>query len=262
MKIALFSDLHNECDVPWTPPDSALTADLVILAGDIGCHTHGLEWAARSFIHQPIVYVSGNHEYYSAHLGLLDEMRKKADALQIHFLERNAVEIDGVRILGCTLWSNFTLYGACANQALAMTAARESINDYWLIYARGAQQLEPRDTANIHRQSAFWLDKELSKPYSGKTVVVSHFAPHRGCIAPQHEGNELTPYFVSDMAWLMEKHPIDVWCHGHTHTNTDFIAEGGCRVISNQLGYPGERNRTRGGITFETGFRNDLLIEV
>jgi len=75
--------------------ESARAADVVILAGDIDSHTNGLEWAARSFMQQPIIYIAGNHEYYGSNLGLLDEMRKKADALQIHFLERNAVEIDG-----------------------------------------------------------------------------------------------------------------------------------------------------------------------
>ncbi len=34
-----------------------------------------------------------------------------------------------------------------------------------------------------------------------------------------------------------EDYPITLWCFGHTHTNVDFVAENGCRVISNQLGY-------------------------
>ena len=262
MKIALYSDLHNECGTPWVPPDAATAADLVILAGDIGSHTHGLEWAARNFPRQPIVYVSGNHEYYDANLGLLDEMRKKARALEIHFLERDTVEIDGVRILGATFWSDFQLHGSCAPQASAMIAARRSINDYWMIRTHGAQQLEPRDTAAIHRKSVEWLDGELAKPFPGKTVVVTHFAPHRKCVAPQHEGSDVSPYFVSDQSRLMVEHRIDVWCHGHTHTNNDFIAEGGCRVISNQLGYQGERTRTEFGMQIDSGFRNDLVIEV
>lgn len=264
MKIALFSDIHNEAGlgVPWVPPASAEDADLVILAGDVGGHTHGLEWAARSFMRQPIVYVSGNHEYYGAHLGLLDEMRRKAKSLEIHFLERNVAEFDGVRVLGCTLWSGFTLYGGGIDQAYAMNEAGRCISDYVMIYARGAKLLEPRDTAAIYRTSVSWLSQELSKHFDGKTVVVTHFAPHIGCIAPQHEGDLITAYFVANMAWMMEKYKIDVWCHGHTHTNTDFIAEGGCRVVSNQLGYPSERTRTRGGIEFDTGFRRDLMIEV
>jgi hypothetical protein len=93
-------------------------------------------------------------------------------------------------------------------------------------------------------------------------VVVTHFAPHRRCVAPEHEGSDVSPYFVTNLAWLMEKHRIDLWCYGHTHTNTDFVAENGCRVISNQLGYPGARTRMQGGIQFDTGFSSELLIEI
>jgi hypothetical protein len=148
------------------------------------------------------------------------------------------------------------LYGPGAAQTVAMMDARQNINDYWVIKARGGKRLEPLDTQAIHRRSVFWLDKELAKPFDGKTVVVTHFAPHRGCVAPQHDGENLTPYFVSDMSGLMEKHPIAVWCYGHTHTSTDFAAEGGCRVVSNQRGYPREIERG------SSGFRDDFVIEL
>lgn len=69
-----------------------------------------------------------------------------------------------------------------------------------------------------------------------------------------NEHSDLLPYFVTDLSYLMRKHQIDVWCHGHTHTNNDFRVEGRCRVISNQLGYPGERGRP------EIGFRPELII--
>ncbi|MHB8167383.1 MAG: hypothetical protein ACYDDT_11540, partial [Sulfuricella sp.] len=86
-----------------------------------------------------------------------------------------------------------------------------------------------------------------------KTVVVTHFSPHRGCVAAQFDGKPLTPYFTVDLAPLMQKYQIALWTFGHTHHNVDFLAGNGCRVISNQLGYPSERNRD---------FRDDLLIEV
>lgn len=113
-----------------------------------------------------------------------------------------------------------------------MAVAKRSINDYWMIYGKGGKRLEPRDTLKLHLTAVRWLDAELSKPFDGKTVVVTHFAPHRGCVPPQYEGSEMSPYFVTDLSRLMKKHQISVWCHGHTHTNTDFLAEGGCRVIS------------------------------
>lgn len=230
-----------------------LDVDLVILAGDIGSHTHGLAWAAATF-QQPIIYVAGNHEYYGAHLGMLAELQKPAwEQAGTYFLEKRSIELNGVRFLGCTLWSGFDLHGPDKAEAY-MAVAKRGINDYWMIHARGGKNLEPRDTLKLHWTAVRWLDAELSKPFSGNTVVVTHFAPHRGCVAPQHEGSDLSPYFVTDLSRLMEKHHIDVWCHGHTHTNNDFMAEGGCRVISNQLGYPSEQA--------SVGFRNDLVIEL
>jgi Icc-related predicted phosphoesterase len=143
-----------------------------------------------------------------------------------------------------------------------MAVAKRSINDYWMINAKGGKLLEPRDTLQLHRTAVRWLDTELAKPFNGKTVVVTHFAPHRGCVAPKHQGSDVSPYFVTDLSWLMKKHQIALWCHGHTHTNNDFIAENGCRVISNQRGYPGEQTRTNFGLQMDTGFRTDLILEL
>lgn len=252
MKFTLYSDLHLETKA-WTPP--VLDVDLVILAGDIGKHTHGLAWAAATF-RQPVLYVAGNHEYYDAHLGMLAELQKPAwEHAGVYFLEKRSVELNSVRFLGCTLWSGFDLYGADKAEAY-MAVAKRGINDYWMIHANGGKSLTPRDTLKLHRIAVRWLDAELSKPFAGKTVVVTHFAPHRDCVAAQYAGSDMSPYFVSDLSYLMQKHQINIWCHGHTHTNNDFRAEGGCRVISNQLGYPGERGRT------DNGFRADMVIEL
>jgi predicted phosphodiesterase len=257
MRFALYSDLHLELlREPWQPP--ALDVDAVILAGDIGKHTHGIEWAADAFRQAPVspdvLYVAGNHEYYGAQLGLLDELRNSRWArMGVRFLERNAVEEPGVRILGCTLWSAFDLYGA-DNVEVAMEDAECEIKDYLAIRTRRGKLLSAHDTLRLHRKAVAWLDTELAKPFDGRTVVVTHFAPHRGCIAPQHQGTERAPYFVTDLAWLMEKYRIDVWCHGHTHTNNDFITDNGCRVVSNQRGYANE--------IATSGFRPDLVIEV
>lgn len=259
MRFALYSDLHLEIKA-WAPP--VLDVDVVILAGDIGSHTHGLTWAAARF-QQPVIYVAGNHEYYDAHLGMLAELQQPAwEHAGIYFLEKSRFELNGVRFLGCTLWSGFDLYGADKTEAY-MAVAKRGINDYWMIHARGGKRLEPRDTLKLHRTAVRWLDAELAKPFTGKTVVITHFAPHRDCVAPQYEKSDVSPYFVTDLSRLMEKHQIDVWCHGHTHTNTDFWvpwkkdpwgAEGSCRVISNQLGYPREQA--------DIGFRPDLVIEL
>jgi len=257
MKIALYSDLHLEClPEQWQPP--LLDVHVVILAGDIASHTHGLKWATNAFAHWPtlpkIFYIAGNHEYYDAHLGLLTELRKPTwEHAGVRFLEKDTVELSGVRILGCTLWSAFDLYGA-GNIEIYMNEAKRSINDYRIIRTSDGQNLKPIDTLRLHRKAIEWLVAELSKPFDGKTVVITHFAPHRQCVASQYKNSILAPYFVTDLSRLMASHRIDVWCHGHTHTNNDFVAENGCRVISNQLGYPGELAKS--------GFRPELIINL
>ena len=65
MKIRVLSDLHLEFE-DWAPP--AVQADVVVLAGDIHGGTKGLAWAREEFPHTPIVYVPGNHEYFTKRL--------------------------------------------------------------------------------------------------------------------------------------------------------------------------------------------------
>lgn len=260
MRIALYSDLHLEMALhpkglpAWEAPE--LDVDVVILAGDIGSHTRGIEWAANAFRQCPvspdIIYVAGNHEYYGEHIASLTaDMRKTAAKLGIHFLENNAIEIGGVRFIGTTLWSDFELYGDDRSTA-SIHEARGHISDYSTIFGANRKFVEPRDTIQLHREARTFLESELAKPFDGKTVVVTHFAPHLDCVEKRFEGGLLTPYFTVDMAPLMEKRPIALWAFGHTHYNVDFV-DHGCRVISNQRGYPREQS---------PGFRDDLVIEV
>lgn len=257
MKFALFSDLHREVmQTPWEP--TPLEVDAVILAGDIGRGTEGLSWAAKTFPSWPgspeIIYVPGNHEYYREDLSLLEQMTDPIWAhCGIQVLERRSVVVAGVRILGCTLWSGFDLYGK-ALQETCMAAAYAGILDYQRITVDGSRDLVPEDTRRLYLESVAWLDQELAKPFAGKTMVVTHFAPHPRCVASQYQGGALTPYFVSDLSGVMEAHQIAVWCYGHTHTNIDFLTGGGCRVLSNQLGYPSEAENV--------GFRSHLIIDV
>lgn len=254
MKLALYSDLHLEI-AAWQPPP--LDVDLVILAGDIGSHTHGIEWAGQAFRQAPvspdIVYVAGNHEYYDTHLGLLPELEKAGKKHGVHFLEKRAIELPGVRILGCTLWTAFDLYGVDAIE-ICMRICKNRINDFWSIDVRQGKRLDPNDVRRLHRAAAAWLGAELSKPFDGKTIVVTHFSPHPGTIAPQHQDGDVTSYFVTDLSGLMQKYLIDLWCFGHSHANANFIAENGCHVVSNQRGYPGE--------VAGNGFREDWMVEL
>ncbi|MCW5597183.1 MAG: metallophosphoesterase family protein [Rhodocyclaceae bacterium] len=254
MRIYTVNDLHIEMS-NWMPtPSTGAAADLVVLAGDIGRHTHGLEWARTAFAGKRIVYVAGNHEFYGAEYhGMRRELRRTARALEIDLLENDAVVIDGVRILGCTLWTDFRLYG---NEFEAMGYARRRMNDFLQIRFEGSPTVafRPEDSAVLHRHSRAWLEARLAEPFVGKTVVVTHHAPSLASIDDQWKKGLLTAAFASHLDPLVAR--ADLWLHGHTHGFADHMV-GGCRVVCNPRGY------VRDGRALErTGWNPELVLEV
>ncbi len=88
----------------------------------------GLEWARGSFLDSPIVCVAGNHEYYGEAIPkLTDQLRSRAESLDIAFLENEETTIAGVRFLGCTLWTDLQLFG---NAPWVVDAVRNAMIDY------------------------------------------------------------------------------------------------------------------------------------
>jgi hypothetical protein len=217
-----------------------------VLAGDIHLGLDALK-IAEQYQKQygvPVIVIAGNHEFYYADIdNMLNEFRLAARSMdQVHFLENDAIELNGVRFLGCTLWSNFALHGQ-ANVRFSKQKASDFISDFEIIWNKGVK-FTADDAALRFEQSYAWLEQELAKPHDGDTVVVTHFAPHRATIHPDHlvaGSDELTPYFTADCSDLMQRYPIKAWLYGHNHNSVDVVVKDGTRIVSNQRGYPGER---------------------
>jgi hypothetical protein len=174
MKIQLASDLHLEFLTRRFPAEClvqpAPEADLLVLAGDIHHGTqaiaHFADWPV------PVLYLAGNHEFYghSWEQTRLD-LKSACQGTRITFLDNDAIDFKGVRFLGCTLWTDFRLYGN--PQLHNMNAVQQGLNDYYAIHTRQGR-LRAKDTLADHEQSRRWLEAELGKPHTGKTVVVTH----------------------------------------------------------------------------------------
>lgn len=240
MKIAVFSDLHVEFGQPLDIDCG--DADIIILAGD--CHKGGgiirIAAGLRKKYDVPVLTVAGNHEFYGdEHSELLDDMRFDAAISHVDFLENSSVVYKNVRFLGCTLWTNFCLYGV-GNKNILQSVAEKSISDFWYIKFDG-RRFNPADAASLFDTSYAWLQGELSKPFTGKTVVISHFAPHEAAKHKKYPKDDpISPYFISDCSDLMNAHSINLWIYGHTHSSVDVVLESGTRLVSNQKGYPSE----------------------
>lgn len=69
-------------------------------------------------------------------------MREKAVVLDIAFLEHAIFEFGGLRVLGCSLWTDFELHGPEA-KSMAMREAQEHLNDYARIKISKPKWLPP-----------------------------------------------------------------------------------------------------------------------
>ncbi len=233
MKIRIFSDLHLEFG-PFHPPQTE--ADIVVLAGDIHPGLKGLEWAKKSFPDKTVLYVLGNHEYYGHAIPkLTNKLREKALGSQVHILENDKFEIDGFKFLGCTLWTDFKLFGE-AN--LARQEAQWDMNDYYKIRVDPHfRKLRAVDTQILHSKSIRWIKSELDDNPQ-KTIVITHHAPSRQSLHKEKSSDLglLSAAYASPLDELIINSGPILWIHGHIHESRDYKI-GNTRIVSNPRGY-------------------------
>lgn len=247
MKIHVISDLHLEF-APFVPdPVAVEAADVIVLAGDISTGAKGIPWARKTFAGKPIIYVAGNHEFYKHHwTRLIPELRDLAAIHGIHFLENDSVTIDGVRFLGCTLWTDFLLFGE-DKKPEAMSDSLKFMNDFSEIRADSTQRvgktrstLSTDDTIRRHQESLAWLKSELACGDPDTTVVITHHYPSRRSTGQKWTNDLVSAIFGSNL-------PTEVllgaklWIHGHTHESCNYRigdSKRSVRVVCNPRGYP------------------------
>jgi predicted phosphodiesterase len=237
MRLHVLSDLHLE-GAPFEPPE--VDADIAILAGDISTGTRGVDWARRlswAGGGRPVLYVAGNHEFYGeAFPALIGDLRAASTGSAVHVLENDEVVLDGVRFLGCTLWSDFLFDGPEHRQASMALCAR-LVNDYRQIRGQaGNGPLTPATTLEHHVASRAWLTDRLAAPFDGPTVVITHHAPLIRRRPKRQVLRLVAGAFATDLSELMGGDKAQLWIYGHTHQPAD-LDVAGTRVLSNPRGY-------------------------
>lgn len=233
MKVHILSDLHLEFTGFELPQLDAGSVDLVVLAGDIHKLNKGVQWANEAFSCD-VLYVLGNHEFYTGHFDRTLEKARAAAAPHVHVLENQTHVSSGYRFLGTTAWTDFSSTG---DVSAAMSMARDTMTDFRIIRAdKNFRRLRPDDVARRNREAKEWLVSELEKSFDGKTIVITHHAPLHEVGGGEHSGH-LSAAYCNAWHALVEK--ADGWIFGHTHASTD-VELAGCRLVSNQRGYPGE----------------------
>jgi len=229
MKLQAMSDLHLE-HAPFYPEQS--DADIVVLAGDIATGTDGVLWARDTF-QCSVIYVCGNHEYHDPCMSMSEHllaMRNAAKGSNVIVLDNDVVEIEGVRFLGSTLWSDLNGFGSVLHCDHDNIVVNHESADAPVYFSVKQQQM-------LFERNRHWLQTELERLFNGKAVVVTHHAPSVQSLHPQYIGNCWNHCFMSDLEKLMPS--VDCWIHGHTHSSFDYQV-GTTRVVCNPRGYPSE----------------------
>lgn len=268
MRAWIISDMHvpqAEMTVEMEIPP----ADVCLCAGDLsGLLKHGLEFLKqRIALKIPVVLVLGNHDYYGKTIaGALIEAREGCRGHDIHVLENDTVAIDNIRIVGATLWTDYQIPWGVEDELplpertrAAVYFCRREMLDFREIHGSPPfhhgmpRLLTSREIIARHVESKAFVSTELAKPWTGKTVVLTHHAPSPRSLLKQYQGRAANAAFASDLTDVIVRGRPDIWVHGHIHQFHDYM-EGNTRVICNPLGHKPERGLN--------GYRNGFVVEL
>lgn len=235
MRAWVFSDIHVDTaayELPPTPDD----IDVIIIAGDVADGHHlSARWLWHHVVPRglPVIYVAGNHDFFG--WDLVDDYAGLYRQAGVELLHpgRPTIEIAGVRIIGCTLWTDYNIN---ADVGLARAWARVSMPDLQSIDL-GLRRIGTRDLLDMHRRHLGMLAGLLTE-YEDQppTIVVTHHAPHPKSLRNPQFIDDSDASFASDLSHLITATEPAVWVHGHVHHSRDYYV-GATRIVCNPRGY-------------------------
>ncbi len=241
LRVQIASDLHLEFPQNRVWLDShplEPAGDVLVLAGDTIPRV--LKDEAVPFIEKVasrfelVILIPGNHEFYHGTARFAYPSLNERIHDHVVWLNNATMEWEGVRFLCTTLWTDIP--------PVYQYEARSVMNDYRVIRREETSKsppLAPRDTVMFYNISNRYLERELAKSWEGKTVVVTHHAPHPSLSMDAYPVEAVRHAYATDMAPVMRDNDIDLWIFGHVHRSFDVTIEG-TRVVSNPLGYYNE----------------------
>ena len=276
MKVAICSDLHLEFGDLQLHNDR--DADVLVLSGDI-CVAKDIgrpdpdnfmEGAKSSRIvdffkrcsaeFSRVIYIMGNHEHYHGDVAksasIIRSMLESHMLSNVHFLDKEFIDIDGVRFIGGTLWTDFN-----GENEMTMNHVSRRMNDFQICENSNEmvtyRTYEPSETSatgskvKFKERPATWspqsalvehkaMKKFIEDNYDSTkiNVVCTHHAPSKGSEHPRYAHDTMMngAYNSNLDDFIMERPMIKLWTHGHTHEDFDYMIVS-TRVICNPRGY-------------------------
>ena len=247
MRVNLISDLHLEFGDLVLPG-----GDVLILGGDV---VEAKNLTQSNYVrffneecskYREVIYVMGNHEHYGFKFD--NTYQQLSDNLpdNVHLLENETYELDGVVFIGATLWTDLNKGDPITSYTL-----KSAMNDYRVITKHYKDKniyhkLTPEVTREEHMKTKQFISSAVAAAGDKKIVVVTHHSPSTQSIKPRYQGDyHMNGGFSSAMEdFIIDRPQIRVWTHGHTHDTFDYMV-GQTRILCNPRGYAGYEERAR-----------------
>ena len=208
------SDIHLDYgDIQPSEFSKVVTpdAEILILAGDIGnpyteLFEQFIQYCAEKF--NFVLYIAGNHEYYKHKYTIAQTNEQIYRVFQkfsnVHFLNNQVFEYEGIAFVGTTLWSNI--------------GEEMGPGDlYYMNDFRTIVGFSPLVSNYLFKSNVGFITSALDK-YEA-CIIITHHAPSLKCISDEYLGDDLNCCFASDLEYLFAHPHMMGWIYGHTHHN-------------------------------------------
>lgn len=270
MRAWTISDIHHHpMERLWGRSLRVPAADICVCVGDVSDHIlDSISFLRREIEpHMPVVLVLGNHDYFGSSIDFaLEQARELTEGTRIQLLENQTITVGDARIIGATLWTDFAVSTGGDENVPAWRRQRKAFGlipylmlDYQEIFR--SDQRRSGETGLItfqeilarHHESRSYIESELSKPFEGRTIVLTHHAPLMQSMDPAFFGQVSNAAFASDLSDLFTRGRPSLWIHGHIHKFRDYMF-GDTRVVCHPRGMMRERETS--------GFRPGFVIDL
>jgi predicted phosphodiesterase len=238
MLIRVVSDLHlefiplrkreevQEQIVPYLADEKDM---VLVLAGDTGSadiREDITPWIKDlSQRHRAVVMVCGNHEGYHGSIEIANTYWHYMAAMypSLYVLENETLMLDDVKFIGATLWTSLS-------DPMDEIYVRQ-MSDFDFITGWSIARWK-----YAHNCSLNYITAQLGIPFMGKTVVVTHHLPTFSSVGKYYINDKMNGCYATNLDNLIAYNDIALWCHGHTHVSSDYMA-GDTRIVCNPHGY-------------------------
>ena len=238
------------------------TKNVLVIAGDLGHYPNQVKYLLSELkkIYKHIIFVSGNHDMYlisnrlaskynnNSYNRILEMKQFCRDNENIHYLDGNIINIDGINFGGTGMWHDNSYVDV-------LEIHRDEIHSYWQKNMTDAKDIyfghnykQYGAYGHVVNVSSFdpmrWFAREQKRldQIEACDVLITHYGPIvPETIPDKYKDDPYTCFYYFDGKKDIDRIKPKIWVHGHSHGYYEHEYND-CRIYCNTIGYPSENS--------------------